>query len=593
MRISRIQLQNFRNFHAADFYLSDHAVFVGENKIGKTNLLYALRLILDPTLPESARQLKNEDFWDGLKRPLKKDDRIIISIELTDFEGDENLFAILADYIVDKNPIRSKLTFVFQPIEGLTGGPKKDADYEFFFFGGKNAEKHISGYEFRSRIPIDVLPALRDTEDSLSNWKKSPLRYLLEEAASKIDQDKLEKISKKISKTTLAVAKIDEIKNLETTISSKLEDIIGKSNTFDMSFGFSPTVPNRLLKALRLFIDSGKRNLNEASLGSSNLLYLTLKSLEALELSEQGNRDHTFLGIEEPEAHLHPHLQRLIYREFLNPKDHLPSTGQGKEKTTILLTTHSPHIVSVSPLKSLILLKKNLDERSTEVISTANLDLNQNDIADLERYIDVTRGEILFSKGILLVEGDAEMFLLPALGRAIGYDFDELGITVCSVSGVNFLPYIKLIGESGLKIPFAVITDFDPHDGGSFGQDRVIKLLSTIQPNASALSKPDKLKLAKKNGLFINKYTFEVDLFKSGHHKEICKTIIELTESDAIKERAREFGRSPGSLDAKQFLNDIKTIGKGRLAQRLAANLVEKDCPVYIKRAIKHVVKQQ
>jgi putative ATP-dependent endonuclease of OLD family len=77
MRISRLQINNFRNFAEVDIKLGENAVIVGENKIGKSNLLYALRLILDPSLPDSARKLRSEDFWDNLPRPLGKDDRIV------------------------------------------------------------------------------------------------------------------------------------------------------------------------------------------------------------------------------------------------------------------------------------------------------------------------------------------------------------------------------------------------------------------------------------------------------------------------------------------------------------------------------------
>ena len=90
MRISRIQVTNFRNFSSLDVNLREHAVIVGENKIGKSNLLFALRLLLDPSLPDSARELREEDFWDGLERPLGNDDRIVISIDMADFEHDEN-----------------------------------------------------------------------------------------------------------------------------------------------------------------------------------------------------------------------------------------------------------------------------------------------------------------------------------------------------------------------------------------------------------------------------------------------------------------------------------------------------------------------
>ena len=100
MRISRIQVTNFRNFAALELQLSENAVIVGENKIGKSNLLHAIRLVLDPSLPDSARQLRAEDFWDGLPRPLTRTDKITVSIDLTDFEGNEDLVALLCEHLV-------------------------------------------------------------------------------------------------------------------------------------------------------------------------------------------------------------------------------------------------------------------------------------------------------------------------------------------------------------------------------------------------------------------------------------------------------------------------------------------------------------
>jgi putative ATP-dependent endonuclease of OLD family len=145
---------------------------------------------------------------------------------------------------------------------------------------------------------------------------------------------------------------------------------------------------------------------------------------------------------------------------------------------TILLTTHSPHIVSVAPLKSIVVLRRTQDLQSTEGASTADLEFDDKTVADLERYLDVTRGEMLFAKGVLLVEGEAEKFFLPALAKARGVDFDELGITVCSVAGTNFGPYVELLGNKGLRIPFAVITDGDPNAAGvRSGDRRVIGLL--------------------------------------------------------------------------------------------------------------------
>ncbi|HUE89424.1 MAG TPA: AAA family ATPase [Vicinamibacterales bacterium] len=114
MRIARFQISNFRNFKALDIALGDQAVIVGQNKIGKSNLLYALRLVLDPALPDSARQLRFDDFWDGLERPLGADDKITIAVDLTDFEDDENHAALLAEHLIEGEPMTSRLTYSFE-----------------------------------------------------------------------------------------------------------------------------------------------------------------------------------------------------------------------------------------------------------------------------------------------------------------------------------------------------------------------------------------------------------------------------------------------------------------------------------------------
>lgn len=124
MRIARIVVENFRNFQRLDLPIGDHAVIVGENKVGKSNLIYGLRLVLDPTLPDAARQLRVEDFWDGLKsQPLGKDDRITVSVDLTDFEGNDDHLALLAEFLVQSEPMVARLTYMFQPLCTLTREP--------------------------------------------------------------------------------------------------------------------------------------------------------------------------------------------------------------------------------------------------------------------------------------------------------------------------------------------------------------------------------------------------------------------------------------------------------------------------------------
>jgi predicted ATP-dependent endonuclease of OLD family len=62
MRLSKLSIRNFRNFRSVEIPLSGNVVLLGENRVGKSNLLYAIRLILE------ARCL----FYVGVTRPRKE-----------------------------------------------------------------------------------------------------------------------------------------------------------------------------------------------------------------------------------------------------------------------------------------------------------------------------------------------------------------------------------------------------------------------------------------------------------------------------------------------------------------------------------------
>ena len=184
MHISHIRVTNLRNFRYLDVALGPKLVVVGENNVGKSNLLFALRLILDPTLPDSARSLREDDFWDGLVDPVKSQEFIEVSIDLTDFKGNQNLFSILQQYLIKGGTLdTARLSYLFRPKTPLPNGrPLAIGDYEFVTFGGDNEANQV-GYRERRWLALEVLPALRDAESDLSSWRRSPLRPLVDRLA--------------------------------------------------------------------------------------------------------------------------------------------------------------------------------------------------------------------------------------------------------------------------------------------------------------------------------------------------------------------------------------------------------------------------
>ena len=314
-----------------------------------------------------------------------------------------------------------------------------------------------------------------------------------------------------------------------------------------------------------------------------------------------GNNAVTLLAIEEPEAHLHPVYQRLIYKDVIN-----------RNGFPILLTTHSTHITSVSPIKSLVHLHQK--DGNTVAHSTASMPMIEGEFLDVERYLDVKRGEIFLGKGVLLVEGIAEEYIIPKMAELLGKPLDEKGIVVCNINCTNFKPYMKMLNS--LSIPYAVITDGDFYtlnengseeedsnrnyhimekdvkDGektGSLGIENAIRIFEALDINNVP---EDKVSYFSDKGYFIGKYTFEVDMMDQTTtevgEKAFTDTFNQLVESERKQEN---FKRKLKAQDYEFCLRRIEdqSVGKGRFAQIFSGKCLVDNCPEYVKKAIEYV----
>jgi len=313
----------------------------------------------------------------------------------------------------------------------------------------------------------------------------------------------------------------------------------------------------------------------QMGLGTANLLYAATV-LGDLEKYRKDNEDvYIAMMIEEPEAHLHPQLQRNLFSYF---------EEVGKQGIQVFITSHSPTITAQTSLNTVTVLQRSSD-RKVRTVPLRSISLPDKSLRLLQRFLDVTKSQLFFARGVLLVEGVSEALLLPTLARRIGGEFDlgHKGVEIVNIGGVAFEHFARLFNNADkskrLRMRAAILTDGDSSDGE----------LSSRAKNALGL-KGGTLRV------YTTPVTFEYDLYS--------------LNEDLVREVLRELKRDnflstgePVEKRAAAFVDKLarhKEFTKARFAQELTYALDGNRellgrlrVPAYIENGIRWVVRHE
>ena len=229
---------------------------------------------------------------------------------------------------------------------------------------------------------------------------------------------------------------------LMVALKSYVEAFFPQNESHVASVGISGGDLTDILKRLSLTLDT-----NTSGLGAANLLFM---ATELLLLQSEETPGLRLALVEELEAHLHPQAQLRLIR-YLEEES---TRGQ------YILTTHSTTMGSSIPLESLIICK---GDRVFPMASEYT-ELQQKDYDFLYRFLDGTKANLFFARGVLLVEGDAENLLIPTIARIIDRPLHRYGVSIVNVGSTAFSHFVKIFHRKdsnlmGIKV--ALITDMD------------------------------------------------------------------------------------------------------------------------------------
>lgn len=213
---------------------------------------------------------------------------------------------------------------------------------------------------------------------------------------------------------------------------------------------------DQVLERLELYLNpkhGGERV--PRGLGYNNLLFMAAELL----LLQSHPDQVPFLLIEEPEAHLHPQHQTL-FMEVLAERAAPPKAGEAGQQVQVLLTTHSPQLAAGASLEAMTMVVGH----RTFPLGTGHTRLDADDYEFLRRFLDATKANLFFARALIVVEGDGENLLLPALAEKIGRSLSSHGVSLVNVGHRGLFRYSRILQRAdgdAIPVPVALIPDRD------------------------------------------------------------------------------------------------------------------------------------
>lgn len=550
MYLKHIRAKNYRAFGdgtlapALDWELNAGLnILVGENDAGKSGIIDSIRQVLLTTSYEPVRLFEQDFHIKGADRAHA----LTIEATLCGLSPDQEA-SVLEWLTLEKDGTCSLILHLeahYRPPQAT-----KRARVDTVVRTGTNGTGPEVGYAVRELVRATYLRPLRDAEAELRPGRQSRLSQILG-AHNDIAGQELNDFDKSSPKDIperlvglMAFAQHhlgehEVLKGVEKDINDNyLSPFAFAGDALQSRIRIAPDLAlTPILEKFELSLLPGAHIHPDArcarGLGYNNALFMATE----LVLLRDGE-ELALLLVEEPEAHLHPQLQERVM-DLL--KDH-SDASQADKRVQVILTTHSPSLVSTARIEDMTLVHK----AQVFPLAVGRTKLQRTDYSFLRRFIDATKANLFFARGVMMVEGPAEAILLPAIAEMCGRSFSKHGVSMVNVGHTGLYHYARILQREGsgpdIPIPVVCLTDRDivpdiaksyvskPAKGKRFDSD-----YSSAEVIAFVQNKKDRAEGGKTIVCVSDRWTLEYDLALHG-----CAELMYLAIRLAVKAKSRD-----------------------------------------------------
>lgn len=601
MFIKKLIINNFRAFkHLTLNFNKGVNILIGENNSGKSAVIDALRICLGYGKSEYVLPVKETDLHINPNDPSEKNS--IIQFDLIfEIENDPIEKQCFYDFIsIDKSTYEETIQLHLK-FTWIDKGKQKY--FKRDIWGGDN-EHQLVPYEALQEIFFTYLDPLRDAIYALKPYSYNNKTAVLfnELTAYKKGEDQIPLTELKKEKLAQILNSVFEdedkdwkyiLKTGNNKVNDHLEGTGIKNEYPDIEMSFVGRKYSDVVRGIELkrpmFKDVPKNEqlyfeLFQNGLGENNLIYASVILGDLINRCEDKELQiFNALLVEEPEAHLHPQYQNTFF-QYLN-------TLQEKG-LQIFITSHSPTITAKCSIENIIILQKQDSIIAPFAFSSlTEQDYSSKNKRHLRKFLDTTKSQMFFSKGVLLVEGIAEAILIPTLSeKYLGINLEKYGIEIVNIGGVAFEHFAKLFNNDSrkkrLRSRCAIISDSDPREG---------KPKSNRAVNAEKLQKNNLLVRLATN-------TLEHDLFEASEsNKKVMREIYrsmhpnteDLEDDFSAEILMNKLGSNADKGDFALELKDVLCGDSENNYAEITAELKSFQVPDYIEEAIRWVTKKE